>query len=163
METIEAAIGLTGVVPKIGAQRKKFIAHLKGAIDQANPEMLRIRRRSRRARGWPDNCAQQAAVGGGTGDSRRDCAGRPEVQAWLALRGLRRERRRVGLEGERADRSALSGVDRFRDRIKAGRRSRPRLRELLLWIGSKGTGKLRHGSRSSVGILASPAPYQSPI
>ena len=42
VEAVETAIWLTEVAPKIGAQGKKFIAHLKGANDQANPELLRL-------------------------------------------------------------------------------------------------------------------------
>lgn len=42
IEAIETAIWLTEVAPKIGARGAKFWAHIKGANEQANPELIRL-------------------------------------------------------------------------------------------------------------------------
>ena len=42
VEAVETAIWLTEVAPKLGARGTKFWEHLKGANEQANPELLRI-------------------------------------------------------------------------------------------------------------------------
>ena len=42
VEAVETAIWLTEVAPKMGAQGKKFIEHLKGANEQANPDLFRM-------------------------------------------------------------------------------------------------------------------------
>src|SRR5579875_312347 len=42
VEAVETAIWLTEVAPKLGARGGKFWEHLKGANQQANPELLRI-------------------------------------------------------------------------------------------------------------------------
>lgn len=42
IEAVETAIWLTEVAPKLGARAAKFLAHVKGANAQANPELLRI-------------------------------------------------------------------------------------------------------------------------
>ncbi len=42
VEAVETAIWLTEVAPKLGARTAKFWAHLKGANDQANPELMRL-------------------------------------------------------------------------------------------------------------------------
>ncbi|MCA3305757.1 MAG: DEAD/DEAH box helicase family protein [Roseomonas sp.] len=42
VEAVETAIWLAEVAPKMGARTAKFLAHLKGANAQANPELLRL-------------------------------------------------------------------------------------------------------------------------
>ncbi|MCY3830464.1 MAG: DEAD/DEAH box helicase family protein [Rhodospirillaceae bacterium] len=42
IEAVETAIWLTEVAPKMGRRGAKFLDHLKGANEQANPELLRI-------------------------------------------------------------------------------------------------------------------------
>jgi type III restriction enzyme len=42
IEAVETAIWLTEVAPKMGARGAKFWAHLKGANEQANPELMRL-------------------------------------------------------------------------------------------------------------------------
>jgi type III restriction enzyme len=42
VEAVETAIWLTEVAPKLGARYEKFWAHIKGANEQANPELLRL-------------------------------------------------------------------------------------------------------------------------
>jgi type III restriction enzyme len=42
IEAVETAIWLTEVAPKLGPRVGKFWAHLKGANEQANPELLRL-------------------------------------------------------------------------------------------------------------------------
>ena len=42
VEAVETAIWLAEVAPKLGARTAKFLAHLKGANAQANPELLRL-------------------------------------------------------------------------------------------------------------------------
>lgn len=42
IEAVETAIWLTEVAPKLGARAAKFWAHLKGANEQANPELMRL-------------------------------------------------------------------------------------------------------------------------
>ncbi|MCZ8122350.1 MAG: DEAD/DEAH box helicase family protein [Magnetospirillum sp.] len=42
IEAIETAIWLTEVAPKMGARTAKFWAHLKGANEQSNPELMRL-------------------------------------------------------------------------------------------------------------------------
>ncbi|WP_186420138.1 DEAD/DEAH box helicase family protein [Bosea sp. CS1GBMeth4] len=42
VEAVETAIWLTEVAPKLGARAAKFWAHLKGANEQANPELMRL-------------------------------------------------------------------------------------------------------------------------
>lgn len=42
VEAVETAIWLTEVAPKMGARTAKFWAHLKGANEQANPELMRL-------------------------------------------------------------------------------------------------------------------------
>ncbi len=42
VEAVETAIWLTEVAPKLGARGAKFLEHLKGANEQANPELLRV-------------------------------------------------------------------------------------------------------------------------
>lgn len=42
IEAVETAIWLTEVAPKMGARVAKFWAHLKGANEQSNPELMRL-------------------------------------------------------------------------------------------------------------------------
>ncbi|NBC34931.1 MAG: DEAD/DEAH box helicase family protein, partial [Alphaproteobacteria bacterium] len=42
VEAVETAIWLTEVAPKLGRRGKKFWEHIKGANEQANPELLRL-------------------------------------------------------------------------------------------------------------------------
>jgi len=42
VEAVETAIWLTEVAPKMGKRGAKFLEHVKGANEQANPELLRI-------------------------------------------------------------------------------------------------------------------------
>lgn len=42
IEAVETAIWLTEVAPKMGMRVRKFWAHIKGANEQANPELLRL-------------------------------------------------------------------------------------------------------------------------
>lgn len=42
VEAVETAIWLTEVAPKLGARTAKFWAHIKGANEQANPELMRL-------------------------------------------------------------------------------------------------------------------------
>ncbi|MEQ8740736.1 MAG: DEAD/DEAH box helicase family protein, partial [Hoeflea sp.] len=42
VEAVETAIWLAEVAPKMGQRTKKFVDHLKGANEQANPELFRI-------------------------------------------------------------------------------------------------------------------------
>lgn len=42
VEAVETAIWLTEVAPKMGAKTAKFWQHLKGANEQANPELMRL-------------------------------------------------------------------------------------------------------------------------
>lgn len=42
IEAVETAIWLTEVAPKVGPRVAKFWAHIKGANEQANPELLRL-------------------------------------------------------------------------------------------------------------------------
>lgn len=42
IEAVETAIWLTEVAPKLGSRVAKFWAHIKGANEQANPELLRL-------------------------------------------------------------------------------------------------------------------------
>ena len=42
VEAVETAIWLTEVAPKIGKRGSRFLEHVKGANEQANPELLRI-------------------------------------------------------------------------------------------------------------------------
>ncbi|MEM9522807.1 MAG: DEAD/DEAH box helicase family protein, partial [Pseudomonadota bacterium] len=42
VEAVETAIWLTEVAPKIGAQGKRLVAYLKGANEQANPDLFRM-------------------------------------------------------------------------------------------------------------------------
>ena len=42
VEAVETAIWLTEVAPKLGARTARFWAHLKGANEQANPELMRL-------------------------------------------------------------------------------------------------------------------------
>jgi type III restriction enzyme len=42
VEAVETAIWLTEVAPKLGARGAKFWTHIKGANEQANPELVRI-------------------------------------------------------------------------------------------------------------------------
>ena len=42
VEAVETAIWLTEVAPKLGSRTAKFWAHLKGANEQANPELMRL-------------------------------------------------------------------------------------------------------------------------
>jgi type III restriction enzyme len=42
IEAVETAIWLTEVAPKMGGRGAKFWAHLKGANEQANPELMRL-------------------------------------------------------------------------------------------------------------------------
>lgn len=42
VEAVETAIWLTEVAPKLGSRAAKFWAHIKGANEQANPELIRL-------------------------------------------------------------------------------------------------------------------------
>ena len=42
IEAVETAIWLTEVLPKMGAKYKRIVEHLKGANEQANPELYRV-------------------------------------------------------------------------------------------------------------------------